>query len=292
LIRVEDLWAGYRRDRPVLRGISFEVQGGFLVLLGPNGAGKTTLLSVLSGFMRRMRGECIVLGRDCSSLLDGFSDLVVSFEKPPHIRQKVGDVYATICGYRECFEDRFLELLERFNLDSRLVLKKDFHKLSAGERMKTYLSMLLSLRAKLYLLDEPNSNLDPRSRSVLRKILLEMSREASFLVTTHVYEYVEDLATHIAIIKDGRLLVFDTLERAISKYVRDSCLVKVNVRQEEGFIEGLERMGASYKPISPGSILVAGCRDRLSEIAGLPGVKSVELATLESLYRSIVGGEE
>ncbi len=290
MIHVKDLWAGYREDEPVLRGISFTFDKGFLVVLGPNGAGKTTLLSVLTGFLGRSKGECRVLGRDCGSLIEGFSELVVAFEKPPRIRQKVSEIYSTLCSFRSCDKDLFYSFLERFGLRARDTAGRDLARLSAGEKMKTYLSMLLSIKAKLYILDEPNSNLDPRSRAILREILLEKSGSSSFLVTTHVYEYVEDAATHVAIIKDGRLVLYDRLEDALKKYVGNSCIARIRVGKLEEFIKSLQAAGlSSYRLVSRDSIMIENCKEHLNTIAGLPGIISLKLASLESLYKSIAG---
>ncbi len=290
-IELERVEAGYRPGLPVLKDITMYFDKGFLVILGPNGAGKTTLLAVVSGFLEPWRGECRVFRKKCSSLVhEGFNDLALSFEKPPYVRAGVSHLYSSLCLVRPCDWSKFYELLEVFGLKPSIVLRRQFHKLSAGERMKTYLSIVLSLPSKLYILDEPNSNLDPESRGRLRSILAELLRRgSSFIVTTHVYEYVEDIATHIAVINKGELLFYDRVDRALKDYAEGKCIVRVRTSLLKDYLEWLRGMGYRYRVTGENLVLVESCT-RVDRVAAHSAVLSISLASLETLYRLIVGG--
>ena len=274
----------------VLDRVTLGFDGGFLVLLGPNGAGKTTFMKTLVGLVLPVEGSCRVLGRDCANgRLYGFTDIVLSFEKPPLVRMRIGEVYEELCGFRDCDPDLFREVVERFGLRWSQVVGTSFTRLSAGERMKAYLAMILSLKSRLYILDEPNANLDPRSRQTLVKILEELAARGSgsYVLTTHVYEFVDELATHVAILVNGKLVYYASMD-AVRKEFERSCVVAVKpgaARQVSSLIPG-------SRVVSDSVLLVPDCEEYAKRLVSLNQVVSVNRASVMSLYYAVTGGWE
>ncbi len=275
-----------------VREITMCFDGGFMVLLGPNGAGKTTILSTVAGLYKPYEGVCRVLGRECiRNRIEGFNDIVFTFERPPSIHLRVSELYSRICEVRDCDYSKFLEFLECFGLKPSRVLNSRFDAFSAGERMKVYLAALLSLPAKLYLLDEPNVNLDVDSREVLAEILGKISSRASLVVSTHLYEYIEDLATHVALMYGGRL-VFAGRVQDVMKEFSDVCIVRARAGKEQELERAMIRLGARYRRISERTFLVFRCSE-LGDVTSMESaVRSIVKGSLRVVYHAMLKGDQ
>ncbi len=271
--------------RRILDGVSFSFDGGVLVLLGPNGAGKTTLMKTLVGLVKPSGGRCLLLGRECfERRLGGFDDVVLAFSEPPLLGDTVSSIYDELCGLRRCDWDLFRSYVARLGLDPGRVVGARFTSLSSGERMKTYLAMVLSLDARLYLLDEPNANLDAASRPLLGELLGEVSGRASLVVSTHIYEFIDELASHVAILKGGRLLLFG--EKAeLEEGLRDTCILRVRRGCD------VESLGVEVAArLAGGALLVRGCSGILRSLDA-HCILSASRASLLALYMEVVGGD-
>lgn len=148
---------------PILKDFSLQLSPVEKVLIvGPNGSGKTTLANILSGYLAPSRGD-IVLPESISSVT-----LPISF--PP---LKVG----------ELVEDA--ELLSAFSLNTDAVLDAFADELSAGQQQKLALSLALSRKADLYVIDEPLANLDPESRDTAMNLIFERTRDKALILVMH-----------------------------------------------------------------------------------------------------------
>jgi len=277
-----------------LRNVSLVFDGGGLMVLGPNGAGKSTLMNTILGFLKPISGECYVLGRRCEeNALRGFSDLVAASEKPNIVRGSIEDFLEYVSTFRGCSWSKFYDYVERFNL-KREYLRRDFRKLSAGEKMKLYISVVLSVDAKLYVLDEPNSNLDVDSRRVLGEMIFEKLREGGNIVmTTHIYEeYTTDVATHILILNRGEVVVHGRTDELMKRYVGKMCLATVRPQKVDEFAAEAGRRGIEFRRLVGTTFLIYDCT-KLHEIGGLSDlVVNVKFASIETLYKALIGGEK
>ena len=289
IIKLENITAGYGKN-VVLRNVNLLFEQGSLIVLGPNGAGKTTFINVLLGFLKPLSGKCFVFGRKCEeNLINGFNDLVSATEKPNIIRGSILDFLEYISMYRNCDWDEFYDNIERFNLKPAFA-KRKFKDLSAGERMKLYLSAILSIESKLYILDEPNSNLDVESRRVLGNILLDKLKEnKNLILTTHIYEYINEIATHVMILNRGEIVLYGRVEDIMRKYMEDTCMITVKPSSINKFISEITNLGIKYKRLENNLFLIHDC----SKIKGIKDlddlVISINFATIEVLYKTILG---
>lgn len=157
--------------KPILKDFSLQLTPGEkVVLVGPNGSGKTTLANILSGYLSPSCGE-MVLPEKISSVT-----LPISFP-PLLVRQLVDDP----------------SLLSAFKLSDETVLDALADELSAGQQQKLALSLALSHDADLYIIDEPLANLDPESRDIAIKLILERTKDKTLILVMHGSEEYHQL---------------------------------------------------------------------------------------------------
>ena len=147
--------------KEVLRGVDFTLEKGkVLGIMGPNGQGKTTLLNTIQGFLKADDGEIKIDGSE----FDATTKNDISYLQDANIFNKSMKIKNAINLYSDFFSDfdsnKMNYYLDFMNLDSSARIKD----LSKGMMEKFNLSLTLSRRVKLYMLDEPISGVDPVSR--------------------------------------------------------------------------------------------------------------------------------
>jgi len=194
---------------PALAGVDLAVaQGEVVVLEGPNGAGKTSVLRVCAGLLPLSGGEGTVLG--CDLRLHA-----------PAVRRRVGMLGHAAALYDDLtvFENvRFAvraaggdmahvdSVLDRLELGGRL-RRTPVGRLSAGQRRRVALALLVTRRPELWLLDEPHAGLDTGARAVLGEIVAEaVSGGATVLLASHEPEESWPLADRVVSLVGGRVV--------------------------------------------------------------------------------------
>jgi ABC-2 type transport system ATP-binding protein len=203
-IRAEQLTKKYRRVT-ALNNLDLDVPSGAIyALVGPNGAGKTTAIKILMNIFRATSGRAEVLERDSKRIAaDAFTEIgyVSENQKLPEWMR----VDAFLAYLRPFYPtwDRELEnqLIKKFDLP----LDRKLKKLSRGMKMKAALLSSLAYHPKLIVLDEPFSGLDPLVRDELIEGLLERAPETTIFVSSHDLAEIENLASHIGYLEQGRL---------------------------------------------------------------------------------------
>jgi ABC-2 type transport system ATP-binding protein len=173
-------------------------------LLGSNGSGKTTLIKLATGLLQPSGGDILVCGHqvgpESKAAVSYLSDRICL---DPHMRIKetlnfYGDFYADFRTYTA------LALFQKLDLDPIRQLKA----LSKGNREKVQLILVMSRRARLYLLDEPIGGVDPAARDyIINTILSNYSKEASVLISTHLIQDVEQVLDDIIFLKNGQVVL-------------------------------------------------------------------------------------
>lgn len=204
------------KGKSILNGVTLSVeQGRVLGIMGPNGQGKTTLLNVIQGFLKADKGEIVIDG----VAINTNSKESIAYLQDKNIFPKSMKIKEAIALYGNFFEDFNVEkmnyYLEFMNLDRNSKIKD----LSKGMSEKFNLSLVLSRKAKLYLLDEPISGVDPVSREkILDAILENLSEESSMIITTHYIGELERIFDDVAFLGDGRIIEYDEAENLRAKY--------------------------------------------------------------------------
>lgn len=204
LVVVDGLTKLYR-GRPALAGLSLELPAGRIVgLMGPNGCGKTTLLKILAGVLADWTGRVLIDGHEPGPR----TKAVVSFLPDAELLAPALTPASAIAQYSRLFADfdarRAGELVARFGLPEDRSLKEMSK--GMGERLRIALTM--SRRARVYLLDEPISGVDPVTReAILGGILQDFDPGALMILSTHLIADVEAVVDSAVFLKDGRLLL-------------------------------------------------------------------------------------
>ena len=200
--------------------VSFEIESGkILGLIGPNGAGKTTLLKAVLG-LTDCEGQLSVMGldpfRQRKELMQNICFIADVAVLPRWIR------VTQLLDYVEAIHPNFSrkraeELLAQTKIRSTSKVKE----LSKGMVTQLHLSIIMSIDAKLLVLDEPTLGLDILFRKEFYANLLNdyFDEERTILVTTHQVEEIENLLTDIMFINDGKILLDSPMETIGDTYV-------------------------------------------------------------------------
>src|SRR5438105_14014417 len=197
--------------------LSFSVAPGeILALAGPNGAGKTTSLLCLAGLLRPEAGTISWEGR---GLGPERSRAMALIPETPEVYDMLTVWEHMVFVARSCKVDsgwpqRAERLLERLDI----IEKRDTlgEALSKGMRQKVLIAGAVLAGTPVLLLDEPMIGLDPKGQRELRDILVEIRERGSVIVvSTHLLEYIDALCDHVLILKQGRVLLSDSLENVL-----------------------------------------------------------------------------
>ena len=197
------------KDKLALDNLSLEVKSGEIYgLLGANGAGKSTTLNLLLGFLTADRGEINMLDINDSSIIqqDRIGYIPENVNLYPYLTGVENlDYFSKLAGFKFSLEE-----LARFLLECGLeeeAFNKSISEYSKGMRQKVGIAIAYAKNAKIYLLDEPASGLDPLSSNELSILLKKMSeRGATILMASHDIFRVRETCHKIGILKNGSLV--------------------------------------------------------------------------------------
>src|SRR5664279_1343197 len=209
-LTVENLSKNYRGNVQALRGVSISLRPGVLGLLGPNGAGKSTLMRILATVTRPSSGRVMwndkVIAQDPDALRNVLGYLPQDFGVYPNLNaHEFLEYLAAVKGIRaDAAKKRIGELLDLVNLTE--AAKRPLGGYSGGMRQRVGIAQALLNDPQLLIVDEPTVGLDPEERVRFRNLLSELSGERIVILSTHIVSDIEAVATHIAVISQGRLV--------------------------------------------------------------------------------------
>jgi len=206
-IEIKDLTKKY--DGFTLDSISFNVpKGSIMGFIGQNGSGKTTTIRALSNVIKRDAGTIKLLGLDnIENEYEIKEQISAVFDELPFHEDFNAKQMNTILGsvYKEWDSKKYKEYLDRFALPE----KKKIKQFSKGMKMKLQIAAALSHNAKLLIMDEATTGLDPVVRNEILDIFREylQNEENSILMSSHITSDLEKIADCVTFIDKGRLLV-------------------------------------------------------------------------------------
>jgi ABC-2 type transport system ATP-binding protein len=218
-IVVENLKKTYRHAKQeTLHGINLTVpKGQFFGLLGPNGAGKTTTISCITGVTTPTEGSIVVMGHD---VIHDYREARAAVGVSPQeftidTFQTIDEILDYQAGFfgivGDAMKTRREEMLEEFDLISHR--DKKFQFLSGGLKRRATLAKAMMHNPDVLILDEPTAGVDVETRHALWKFLKRLHAEGkTILLTSHYLEEVEALCERVAIIKDGAIIMDDSME--------------------------------------------------------------------------------
>ena len=204
LVHVDHLTKHYRKT-PALRDYSLSLDAGHIVgLMGPNGCGKTTLLKILAGVLSDYEGTVTIGGctpgvatKEIVSYLPDADFLNADWTAEDAIR-----VYSMF--FADFDADKAASMVDFFGLPSDRRLSE----MSKGMGEKLQISLIMSRRARVFLLDEPISGVDPATRDIiLEGILREFNPESLLIMSTHLISDIEHFVDYALFMKEGQVLL-------------------------------------------------------------------------------------
>ena len=206
----------YPDGTKAIENINFSVEKGKnIAILGPNGAGKSTLLHHFNGLLMPTSGKVNVLGKE------------VTKQNLDEIRQKVGlvfqdpddQLFARTVALDVAFGPTNLklskaEIAQRVNwalevTDLKGLENKSPSNLSGGQKRRASIAGVLAMKPEIMILDEPMSNLDPKTSSKVLKLLMQLNKELglTLIIATHDVDLVPLFADEICILNKGQILM-------------------------------------------------------------------------------------
>jgi ABC-2 type transport system ATP-binding protein len=280
MIEVEGLTKDYG-PRRAINDLTFQADSGeILGFLGPNGAGKTTTMRILSGYMPPTMGIARVAGYDV-------------VDDSLEVRKRVGYLPETVPLYPDMTvydylkfmadlrhikngEDRVDDVLEIVHMEDRA--NGYISNLSKGMRQRVGLAQALLHEPEVLILDEPTIGLDPAQIREVRKLIQEIGRQRTVLLSTHILSEAQQICNRVLIINKGEIVVEDTPERlqagltgvqrlsirvkgdgdGLEKLVGEISGVTKTATVHEGAVEVESSPGIDVRPVIAREVVEAG----------------------------------
>lgn len=227
-------------SKAVLQGVDLKIpQGAVVGLMGMNGSGKSTLLKCLLGLLDIDGGHARLLGCNSDQLSP---DVKARLGYVPQVVRllgwmKVRHMILYTASFYENWDDRWVDqLVERW----RVPLEQRVQSLSTGQLHSLAIVLALAYRPEMLILDEPAASLDPVARRDFLASVLELAAdgERTVLFSTHIISDLERIATHVAVLRNGRIAHFSELDD-----LKDS-VKRLRLFARGGFPRGFEIPGA------------------------------------------------
>ncbi len=195
---------------PALKNVSITLPRGRMIgLLGPNGSGKTTLIKLLVGLLKPTSGELTVDGNPIGertkavvSYLPERNSLALSLTPEEHIAY-----------FRNFFPDFDEQRARLMMQDLAVPMDKPIRNFSKGMKEKLQLILVMSRRAKLYVLDEPIAGVDPAARDYIMDTIFKLrDPDSTLIVSTHLIGDIESVLDEFIFIRYGELVRYDSVE--------------------------------------------------------------------------------
>ena len=203
-----------------LDNVSFNIEEGSICgFIGRNGAGKTTTIKDIMGLIHLNNGEIKVFGRDIKDHeAENRQEMALALSEINFFPDaKIGQLTkVTSKFYKNWNQETYEKLCKRFGLDQNKKVKE----LSSGMKVKYNLAVALSHNARLLILDEPTSGIDPVSRDEILDLfkLIVKDGKRSILFSTHITSDLDKCADHIVYIKKGKIISSKTKEDFLDDY--------------------------------------------------------------------------
>ncbi|MCF8255558.1 MAG: ABC transporter ATP-binding protein [Bacteroidia bacterium] len=210
MIQIKDLHKNYGKHQ-VLKNINVELERGMVAgLIGQNGTGKTTLIKSILGLTQFQKGDILVEG--------------VSVKAGPEYRNNIGYMaqmgrYPENMNIAQLFDmmkkirtidKRDEELYEKFQLQK--IAHQNLGQLSGGTIQKVSAALAFLFNPDILILDEPTAGLDPIASEILKEKIIKESTKKLILITSHILNDLDEIASHALFLQEGSLLFFEHIK--------------------------------------------------------------------------------
>ena len=312
MIEVKNITKKYGKVTAV-DDVSFNIEDGEIVgFLGPNGAGKTTTMNIITGFIEPTDGTVIINGKDIS-------------KKSKQAKKEIGYMPENVPLYTDLTVKEFvrymaeLKLVERKDRKSEVeniiektglkdVQNKIIKNLSRGYKQRVSMAGALVGNPKVLVLDEPTVGLDPKQIIEIRKLIKDLGKTHTVILSSHILSEISQICERVIIINKGKIVAINTPEK-LEEQVKEKNILLVTVEDKEEKmnnikIEGLKKIEMikdnedgtkQYKLISDAKI---DLRKKIVEILPKENITIFELkkdeVSLEDAFIKLIeeGGEK
>ena len=216
MIQVESLYKKFGKNK-VLEGLDLHIQnGGIFAILGPNGSGKTTLIKAILGMVLPNKGKISVLGDSIKNKWKYRQEI----EYLPQIANfpgnlKVKELITMIKDLRNKPSEES-HLITLFGLEP--FLDKKLANLSGGTKQKVNIVLTFMFNSPIIILDEPTNGLDPQAVIHLKELIQkEKQKGKTILVTSHIMQFVEEVADNIVYLLEGKIYFKGSIAELMKK---------------------------------------------------------------------------
>lgn len=238
-----------------VKDVTFSVGKGEIVgLLGPNGAGKTTLMKILTGYHYHDYGRVMIGGKDILENPEMVKSIIgyLPENAPVYSELTVYEYLDFIAGARGLGPERrdtaIAGVLDECGLTE--VVYRPIDQLSKGYRQRVGLAQVIIHDPDILILDEPTTGLDPNQIMEIRRLIKELGREKTVILSTHVLREVEAVCTRILIMNDGEFIASGTSEE-IGRQMRGGTVITLLVKgDKKRAVETVGAVGAVEEVIS------------------------------------------
>lgn len=231
-------------------GVNLKINKGEIFgFLGPNGAGKTTTIRMLLGLIKPTKGEIELFGQDFiknrTKILQRIGSLV---ESPSYYGNLTGfENLEAVRRLRGLSEKRVTEVLEVVRLNK--VANRLVKEYSLGMKQRLGIAAALLSEPELLILDEPTNGLDPAGIQEIRELIKELPHQngMTVLVSSHLLSEIDQMATQVGIITEGKMIFQDSIEalrkkrQPLLKIAVNDTLEASNILKDKGIIPTIHK---------------------------------------------------
>ncbi|MGQ3050486.1 MAG: ABC transporter ATP-binding protein [Roseateles sp.] len=217
MLQIQDVVKTFGKLKAV-DGVSLDLQPGVVGLIGHNGAGKSTLMQMLATLCKPSSGRILLDGQDIVArpelMRRRLGYLPQDFGVYPHLTAlEFLQYFAALKGVRD--PRRLQALLQLVNLHEQA--HRPAAGFSGGMRQRLGIAQALLNDPDVLIVDEPTAGLDPEERLRFRHLLGDLGRQRLVIVSTHIVSDVENMASHLAVMRNGRLVAFETPDAVLAR---------------------------------------------------------------------------
>ena len=194
-------------SQKALDSVSFTIGTGEIVgFLGPNGAGKSTMMKILTCYLPQTSGEARVCGFNVQDEPLEIKKRVgyLPEHNPQYLEQYVREYLGFVAGVHGAPKGRVEEVIEQTGLTPEA--HKTIGQLSKGYRQRVGLAQALLHNPEVLILDEPTTGLDPNQLVEIRKLIRQVGKDKTVMLSTHIMQEVEALCDRVIIINKGKIV--------------------------------------------------------------------------------------
>lgn len=301
-IEVQNITKLYGTQK-ALDSVSFKVNSGEVVgFLGPNGAGKSTLMKTLMGAIKPTEGSAFINGIDVTANPYAIKSITgyLPEHNPLYLEMYVKEFLQFIGNVHKVnhLDKRVNELIEKVGLGSES--HKKIGALSKGYRQRVGLAQALIHDPEVLILDEPTTGLDPNQILEIRKLIVEVGKTKTVMLSTHIMQEVEAICSKVIILSKGKIVANENQEDLKIHTVRGDAITFIEFVEEAnpeifkgiGGVNRIEKMGQTGWLVFTDSNVDP--RTELFKLAVSKGLTIITLQAqekhLEDVFRELTTG--